>query len=367
MAELGLSGIRKGFGDTLILKGVDLHVADGQLVVLVGPSGCGKSTLLRTVAGLEIPDAGTIHIAGKDVTKAPPKDRDIGMVFQSYALYPHLTVRENLAFGLRLRKTDDATVRQRIDEVGKMLGLGHLLDRLPRQLSGGQRQRVAMGRAIARRPSIFLFDEPLSNLDAALRAEVRVEIKRLHADLAATMVYVTHDQVEAMTLADKLVVLNGGLVEQEGPPLEVYERPRTKFVAGFLGSPAMNFLEGQVENGRVRGEGFDLPARGVEPGPVSVGVRPHDVTLEAEGGLVLDVEVVEAMGFETYAHGRLGGKKFVARLEGDHRPKAGERLRLDVAARHLHVFGADGLRIELADAVEASHSSASSPRAPEVS
>ncbi|MCB9601850.1 MAG: sn-glycerol-3-phosphate ABC transporter ATP-binding protein UgpC [Sandaracinus sp.] len=352
MAELGLSGIRKGFGDTLILKGVDLHVADGQLVVLVGPSGCGKSTLLRTIAGLELPDQGTIRIAGKDLTKAPPKDRDIGMVFQSYALYPHLTVRDNLAFGLNLRKTDPSIVAKRIDEVAKMLGLGHLLERFPRQLSGGQRQRVAMGRAIARRPSIFLFDEPLSNLDAALRAEVRVEIKRLHAELAATMVYVTHDQVEAMTLADKLVVLNGGLVEQEGTPLEVYERPKTKFVAGFLGSPAMNFLEGDVVGGRVRGEAFDLPARTRASGKVSVGIRPHDVFLAPDGGLTLDVEVVEAMGFETYAHGKLGGVKFVARLEGDHRPTPGERLRLDVATRHLHLFGPDGARLEV-DAPEA--------------
>ena len=352
MAELGLNGIRKGFGDTLILKGVDLQVDDGQLVVLVGPSGCGKSTLLRTIAGLELPDAGTIRIAGKDLTKAPPKDRDVGMVFQSYALYPHLTVRENLAFGLRLRKTEESTISARVDEVAKMLGLAHLLERLPRQLSGGQRQRVAMGRAIARRPSIFLFDEPLSNLDAALRAEVRVEIKRLHAELAATMVYVTHDQVEAMTLADKLVVLNGGLIEQEGAPLEVYERPRTKFVAGFLGSPAMNFLEGVAEDGRLRGAGFDLGVRGLPPGPVSVGIRPHDVELHADGGLVLDVDVVEAMGFETYAYGRLGGAKFVARLEGAHRPKAGERLHLAVASRHLHLFGSDGKRLDLETAGE---------------
>ncbi|MBX3248026.1 MAG: sn-glycerol-3-phosphate ABC transporter ATP-binding protein UgpC [Myxococcales bacterium] len=348
MAELGLRDIRKAFGETHVLKGVDLSVRDGELVVLVGPSGCGKSTLLRTIAGLELPDSGTLHIGGRDVTKAAPKDRDIGMVFQSYALYPHLTVRDNLAFGLRLRKTDDATVKERVDGVAKMLGLAPLLDRYPRQLSGGQRQRVAMGRAIARRPALFLFDEPLSNLDAALRAEVRVEIKRLHAELSATMVYVTHDQVEAMTLADKLVVLNGGLVEQEGPPLEIYERPATKFVAGFLGSPAMNFLEGTVADGRVRGEGFDLAVAGVQPGKVTVGIRPHDVHLDASGGMKLVVEVVEAMGFETYAHGKLGGVPFVARLEGDHRPGVGETISLSVTAGHLHLFDESDRRISVA-------------------
>ncbi|HEY8074935.1 MAG TPA: ATP-binding cassette domain-containing protein, partial [Labilithrix sp.] len=230
-------GIHKAFGTTKILRGVDLEIPEGSFAVLVGPSGCGKSTLLRLVAGLETADEGTITLAGRDVTSLPPRDRDVAMVFQSYALYPHLTVRDNLAFGLELRGTEKSEIEKRIREASAMLGLEPLLDRLPKQLSGGQRQRVAMGRAIVRRPNIFLFDEPLSNLDAALRAEVRVDIRRLHDRLKATTLYVTHDQVEAMTLADTLWVLNGGLVEQKGPPLEVYEKPRTKFVATFLGSP----------------------------------------------------------------------------------------------------------------------------------
>lgn len=358
MAELGLSGIRKGFGDTLILKGVDLHVGDGQLVVLVGPSGCGKSTLLRTIAGLELPDAGTIHIAGKDLTKAPPKDRDIGMVFQSYALYPHLTVRDNLAFGLKLRGTPAAEINARIEEASAMLGLAKLMDRLPKQLSGGQRQRVAMGRAIVRRPTIFLFDEPLSNLDAALRAEVRVEIRRLHDRLGATTLYVTHDQVEAMTLADSLWVLNGGLVEQKGPPLEIYERPRTKFVATFLGSPQMNLVSGELESkgGVVFAEGGGLRTR-VDEGrfanalqhgrKVTIGIRPHDLFL-AKGGAPtigeLKVEIVEALGSEAFAHGwlRSSGPTFIARLDAaDARTvKPGSVIPLGVAPTAVHLFDA---------------------------
>jgi sn-glycerol 3-phosphate transport system ATP-binding protein/multiple sugar transport system ATP-binding protein len=351
VADLTLAGIRKQFGKTPVLRGIDLHAADGQLMVLVGPSGCGKSTLLRTIAGLEQVDEGRIQIGERDVTRAPPKDRDVAMVFQSYALYPHLTVAKNLAFGLELRKTARATIDARVEEVAGLLGLGELLGRYPRELSGGQRQRVAMGRAIARRPSLFLFDEPLSNLDAALRAEVRVEIKRLHQELAATMVYVTHDQVEAMTLADVLVVLNGGVVEQVGAPLDIYERPRTRFVAGFMGSPAMNFLEVDVEDGRARAKGVDLPLGLRVSGAQSLGIRPHDVRLaESEdrsdrAALELEVRVVEAMGFETYAHGTVGGQAFVARLEGEQRPKAGETLRLHADPAALHCFDPEtGLR-----------------------
>jgi len=343
VASLHLSGIEKSLGGNLILRGIDLDVEDGQLVVLVGPSGCGKSTLLRTIAGLEAPNAGRIEIGGRDVTALAPRDRDIAMVFQSYALYPHMKVRANLAFGLKLRKADKKTISTRIKEVSEMLGLGPLLERYPRQLSGGQRQRVAMGRAIARRPAVFLFDEPLSNLDAALRSEVRVEIKRLHATLGATIVYVTHDQVEAMTLADRLVVLNEGIVEQVGAPLEVYQRPRSRFVAAFMGSPAMNFLSARVEKGRVTADGLDLPApEGAAGGDVLVGIRPHDVSVAEgdAGGATLRVEVVEAMGFEAYAHGHVGGARFVARLEGADvkRLSVGDEIRLAIPGDAVHLF-----------------------------
>ncbi|HFE47435.1 MAG TPA: ATP-binding cassette domain-containing protein, partial [Nannocystis exedens] len=246
MVAVTVSEVRKNFGTTEVLKGINVHVADGDFAVLVGPSGCGKSTLLRILSGLEEVTSGTLTFGGREVTHLQPRDRDIAMVFQSYALYPHLSVRDNLAFGLKLRKTAAATIKSRVDEVAEMLGLGPLLDRLPKALSGGQRQRVAMGRAIVRRPALFLFDEPLSNLDAALRAQVRVEIRRLHDKLSATSVYVTHDQVEAMTLADVMFVLNGGVVEQSGRPLEVYDSPATRFVAGFLGSPAMNFIPATI-------------------------------------------------------------------------------------------------------------------------
>ncbi len=326
------------------MKGIDLAVADGQLVVLVGPSGCGKSTLLRTIAGLELPDDGQVRIGERDVTRLAPRERDIAMVFQSYALYPHLTVRDNLAFGLKLRGEKPEVISARIKEVSAMLGLGELLQRLPRELSGGQRQRVAMGRAVARRADLYLLDEPLSNLDAALRAEVRVEIKKLHAELGATMVYVTHDQVEAMTLADVLVVLNAGQVEQSGPPLEVYEQPASRFVASFMGSPSMNFLGARIEAGKVTAEGVELALeRETDDGEVLLGVRPHDVIHAGDAesaALHFDVEVVEAMGFEAYAHGKVGPAPFIARIEGDvaRKTSPGDRLPLSVAPDRVHLF-----------------------------
>jgi sn-glycerol 3-phosphate transport system ATP-binding protein/multiple sugar transport system ATP-binding protein len=343
VAALTLRGIEKKLGENPILRGIDLEVAEGELVVLVGPSGCGKSTLLRTIAGLELPDAGEVRIGERDVTRLAPRERDVAMVFQSYALYPHLTVRENLAFGLKLRKESASTIAARVAEVAAMLGLEPLLDRYPRQMSGGQRQRVAMGRAIARRPSLFLFDEPLSNLDAALRAEVRVEIKRLHRSLGRAMIYVTHDQVEAMTLADRLVVLRAGEVEQVGPPLEVYGKPASRFVASFMGSPAMNFLSAEVEGGRVRAPGIELPLGAAPEGRVVVGIRPHDVRRERGGGITFRVDVVEAMGFEAYAHGKVGDTPFVARLEGDDaaRMAPGETLELAVSEAGVHVFDAE--------------------------
>ena len=349
MTSLSLQRIEKKLGGAPILRGIDLDVASGELVVLVGPSGCGKSTLLRTVAGLELPDAGTIRIGDRDVTTLPPRDRDVGMVFQSYALYPHLTVRENLAFGLTLRRTEAATVKARVEEVSSMLGLEKLLDRYPRDMSGGQRQRVAMGRAIARRPSLFLFDEPLSNLDAALRAEVRVEIKRLHARLAATMLYVTHDQVEAMTLADRLVVLRAGVVEQLGAPLDIYAEPASRFVAGFLGSPAMNFLTVRREGDRLLAPGVSLaiPSTLETPKELVLGVRPHDLRPTSEASaLSFEVDVVEAMGFEAFAYGQIKDATdaspgtFIARLDEAALRTAQHGARLALAVERAHLFDA---------------------------
>jgi len=349
-------GVHKAFGGTQVLRGVDLSVPDGGFAVLVGSSGCGKSTLLRSIAGLETVDAGSIHLAGRDVTRLAPRDRDIAMVFQSYALYPHLSVRDNLAFGLKLRGVARGEIEARVREVSQMLGLEALLDRLPKQLSGGQRQRVAMGRAIARRPTMFLFDEPLSNLDAALRAEVRVDIRRLHDRLHATTVYVTHDQVEAMTLADTLWVMNKGLVEQSGPPLEVYERPRTRFVATFLGSPAMNLLDAKLVRkgaGAWLAEGADLAvpldaerfgSSLTEGREVTVGVRPHDLCVAQQGTTELGeivVEVVEALGFESYVHGwaRQAGPSIVMRLDtAAGSVRVGERVKLAAAPDKVHLF-----------------------------
>ena len=348
-------GVHKAFGANPILRGVDVEIHEGAFAVLVGPSGCGKSTLLRLVAGLEIADAGTIELAGRDVTHLAPRDRDVAMVFQSYALYPHLSVRENLSFGLKLRKVPPAEIASRIKDASAMLGLDTLLERLPKQLSGGQRQRVAMGRAIVRRANLFLFDEPLSNLDAALRAEVRVEIRRLHDRLGATTLYVTHDQVEAMTLADTLWVMNGGVVEQKGAPLDVYERPRSRFVATFLGSPQMNVVEGKLtrKDGRwvADGGGITTPVDEerygdalVEGRAVEVGVRPHDFAVCAPeaAAATLKVELVEALGFEAFAYGwlRASGPRIVARLEAADakRVKGGAELPLTVERARVHLF-----------------------------
>jgi sn-glycerol 3-phosphate transport system ATP-binding protein/multiple sugar transport system ATP-binding protein len=353
MASVTVSSLTKRFGNTEVLKGVTIEVPEGSFAVLVGPSGCGKSTLLRLLAGLESADTGAIKFGERDVTRLEPRDRDIAMVFQSYALYPHLTVRENLAFGLKLRKTDKAEIEKRVAEASEVLGLGPLLDRLPKALSGGQRQRVAMGRAIVRRPSLFLFDEPLSNLDAALRSQVRVDIRKLHDRLNATSVYVTHDQVEAMTLADVLFVLNKGVVEQSGAPLEVYATPRTRFVAGFLGSPAMNFVDVKIteKDGAFRAVGkggFSMPLAQESFGgelqngrEVTLGVRPHEVELvegDNDEGVPFEVSIVEALGAESYAHGILGGSNVVARIDASSGIKKGQTIR--VALRNVHLFDA---------------------------
>jgi multiple sugar transport system ATP-binding protein len=316
MATVSIRGVRKSFGATPILHGVSVEVADGEFTVLVGPSGCGKSTLLRMIAGLEEIDGGEVAIGGRVVNKVPPKQRDIAMVFQNYALYPHMTVRDNMAFSLRLAKAPREAMDERVDRAASILGLAGLLDRYPRQLSGGQRQRVAMGRAIVRDPQVFLFDEPLSNLDAKLRVQTRAELKDLHQRLRTTTIYVTHDQIEAMTMADKIVVMQGGRIEQVGSPLELYDHPANRFVAGFIGSPAMNFLPGAVEAGGFRAEGgtlWPLPP-GVTQSyndnmPAVYGVRPEHLQLAeagAPGAVPLLVQVVEPTGSETQVHGRLG-------------------------------------------------------------
>ena len=345
MVSVRAKRVIKRFGATTVLRGVNLDIEDGAFAVLVGPSGCGKSTLLRLLAGLERLSEGTIHFGEQDVTQLEPRDRDIAMVFQSYALYPHMSVRRNLEFGLRLRKTNAATMKQRVDEVARMLDIGHLLDRLPKALSGGQRQRVAMGRAIVRRPALFLFDEPLSNLDPALRAQVRVDIRKLHDELGVTSVYVTHDQVEAMTLADVLYVLEGGEVQQHGRPIDIYRNPANRFVAGFLGSPAMNLHEAALE--RRNGQWFASEVAVVgaaefaklEPGrEVFVGVRPHDVALtDHDPDLQLAVEVVETLGPELTVHGKLVGSQraFVAVLPADHPVRRGDTLPLRIVRMHL--------------------------------
>ena len=350
MASVELEQVEKRFGETRIVKGVSLSIEKGEFLVLVGPSGCGKSTCLRMIAGLETPSAGTIRIGGRVVNELAPKDRDIAMVFQSYALYPHMTVAENIAFGLTLRKLPKAEIASRVDEVARSLELGHLLHRKPKELSGGQRQRVAMGRAIARRPQVFLFDEPLSNLDAALRVQMRAELAALHRRLGATMIYVTHDQVEAMTLATRIAVLEGGVLQQVGPALELFHRPANRFVAGFIGSPSMNFVQGRlVASGAgvaFSAPGLEVPRRaggGLGPGEVTLGVRPHDLAL-GEGGAPGVVEVLEPLGWEAHAHVRLGNDRVVVRLEGEGaaRVRTGDRVHVLVDPARVHLFGADG-------------------------
>ncbi len=359
MAELRVEKLGKSFGRVPVLRDIELHVADGEMMVVLGPSGCGKSTLLRLVAGLERADSGTIRIGGRVVNGLEPKDRDIAMVFQNYALYPHMSVYDNMAYGLRNRRVPKAEIDRRVREAAGILGLADLLDRKPRQLSGGQRQRVAMGRAIVREPAIFLFDEPLSNLDAKLRVQMRHEIRQLQARLRTTGLYVTHDQVEAMTLGDRLVVMNQGRIEQIGAPLEVYARPETLFVAGFIGSPPMNVLPATVAEGgaAVRlGQGLLPLARPVARpagSAILIGIRPeHLLPADADGGLPFEVEWLEALGADTVLHGRVPdvGEASV-RVAGSFDVRAGERLRLGVAPAHLHPFDPEnGRRIPAADA-----------------
>jgi multiple sugar transport system ATP-binding protein len=366
MASLTLERLHKAFGAVEVIRDASLEVADGEFVVFVGPSGCGKSTLLRLIAGLEEATSGDIRIDGQSVAGTPAADRGVAMVFQSYALYPHMTVRQNLSFGLENMRMKREEVAGRVERAAKMLRIDPFLDRKPRQLSGGQRQRVAIGRAITRDPKIFLFDEPLSNLDAELRVLMRLEISRLHARLGNTMIYVTHDQVEAMTMADRIVVLRAGAIEQVGAPLELYNRPRNRFVAGFIGSPRMNFLPGRIA--RADESAFDVDCDGLgamrfpregravsEGQRVSFGVRPEDLRVvpEAGEGWTLEVDVVEQHGSATYLHCRAPAaaasgtdlSEVLVQVPGQGAQRAGERVRAAPAAGRWHLFGADDRRI----------------------
>jgi sn-glycerol 3-phosphate transport system ATP-binding protein len=357
MASVTLSDVRKVYhGGVEAVRGVSFDVADGSFCVLVGPSGCGKSTLLRMVAGLETISGGTVRIGDRVVNDIEPSERDIAMVFQNYALYPHMSVYDNMAYGLRNRGTPKAEIDQRVREAARILDVEPYLDRRPKALSGGQRQRVAMGRAIVRKPQVFLFDEPLSNLDAKLRVQMRVEIKRLQRALGVTSLYVTHDQVEAMTLSDLLVVMNGGRVEQIGTPTELYRRPATRFVAGFIGSPAMNFLAGRIENeGTVTIDGHRIalgtPARGMLPGAaVEVGLRPEDLQLANGGGaqLSMEVEFVEELGATRLLHGRSAGGAITVQVPAAETRSSGT-LGLAIDPALVHLFDpADGRRAGMA-------------------
>jgi multiple sugar transport system ATP-binding protein len=370
MASVTLEGIRKiyqGTTEHVAVHGVNLHVEDGEFVVLVGPSGCGKSTTLRMIAGLESISAGKLSIDGRVVNDVPPKDRDIAMVFQSYALYPHMTVRENLAFALKLRKSSREEIDKRVNRAAEILGITDFLDRTPKQLSGGQRQRVALGRAIVREPKVFLFDEPLSNLDAQLRVQMRREIAKLHKDLAATMIYVTHDQVEAMTLGDRIVVMSNGHVQQIDTPMNLYDHPKNRFVAGFIGSPGMNFADGAL----VRGETMqfvadmnaftvDLPPslvtrmEGLDGHAVTLGIRPEDVSVVPESGPALflgestivhppitapaRLDLVEALGNEVFVYASFGSHSVTARIAPRPLPDIGEPVTLAFDLAKAHFF-----------------------------
>jgi multiple sugar transport system ATP-binding protein len=360
MASLELVDLRKSFGAVEVIKGIDLAIAEGEFVALVGPSGCGKSTLLRIIAGLDEATAGRLLMDGREVSGETPRERNVAMVFQSYALYPHMTVRDNLSFNLRLSRLAPSRIVARVTEAARLLELGELLGRKPAQLSGGQRQRVAMGRAIVRDPALFLFDEPLSNLDAKLRVQMRAEIKALQDKVRTTSIYVTHDQIEAMTLADRIVVLNRGRVEQVGTPLELYRRPANTFVAGFIGSPAMNFLpavaargEGgpvaRLADGTALALGRDTPV--TEGQPVTLGLRPEHVDLMGLDGAVARVRLVEPTGAQTYLHLDLAGQDVVAVVDGGSTPTKGDVVRAGVPPQNVHVFDSEtGRRLDRTDA-----------------
>ncbi len=367
MAKLSLRNVQKTYaGNVKVVHGIDMEINDGEFIVIVGPSGCGKSTLLRMVAGLEAISGGEVHIGDKIVNNLEPAERDIAMVFQNYALYPHMSVYDNMAYGLKIRGMAKAEIEQRVKHAAGILELAPLLERKPRVLSGGQRQRVAMGRAIVREPAVFLFDEPLSNLDAKLRVQMRLELKELHRRLRTTSMYVTHDQVEAMTLADRMMVLNGGRVEQIGTPLEVYARPASTFVAGFIGSPPMNLVPVARTNGGQGGAQMRVESKeGAQAQPAAtlghlpmglhlperalLGLRPEHIEPCAahEAIAEIDVRLVEALGADSFAYGALGGQPVVVRLDSNMQVRGGDRLPITASAEHLHFFDTDsGKRIE---------------------
>ncbi|MFN8899506.1 MAG: sn-glycerol-3-phosphate import ATP-binding protein UgpC [Pseudomonadota bacterium] len=353
MAAIRFSDVVKRYGSgaaaNQVIHGVNAEIGDGEFVVIVGPSGCGKSTLLRMVAGLEAISGGQIEIGGRVVNDIDPSERDIAMVFQNYALYPHFDVFGNMAYGLRIRKIPEAEVRARVEKAAATLQLTALLDRKPRQLSGGQRQRVAMGRAIVRQPQVFLFDEPLSNLDAKLRAQTRLEIQKLHGELGVTSLFVTHDQVEAMTLAQRMIVMNAGRIEQIGTPEEVYLRPQTTFVAGFIGSPPMNLLEGRADGSRftIGGTTLPLPASAPRAGALVLGTRPEHLEVDAAGTWSMTIEMQEMLGAERLLHGHVGEASCTVRVPGTLAvARNGDTLRLRAAPEHLHWFDpASGTRV----------------------
>ena len=344
-SNLSVRDVDISFGSTRVLEKLNIEVAQSEFLVLLGPSGCGKSTLLNAIAGLIDVSAGQIWIGGKNVTWAEPKDRGIGMVFQSYALYPRMSVRGNMSFGLKIAGAPQAEIDRRIGAAADMLRLGPLLDRKPAALSGGQRQRVAIGRALVREAPVFLFDEPLSNLDAQLRAELRVEIKRLHQRIGATMIYVTHDQIEALTLADRVAVMQGGKIQQLDTPMAIYARPATKFVAAFVGSPAMNFVAGKLAGGVFFAEGLHVPVAVSGSGAVTFGIRPEHVTMAASG-IAASVEMIEPMGADTLVWCRVGALPLSMRVSGQTRITLGEQLKLVFPPEHISIFDdATGARL----------------------
>jgi lactose/L-arabinose transport system ATP-binding protein len=351
MSGLSLKGIRKSYGSVEVIKDIDLEIQDREFVVFVGPSGCGKSTLLRMIAGLEPITSGELDIGGKRVNDIDPSKRGIAMVFQSYALYPHMTVRENMGFALRFAKVPKDEIERQVDAAAKVLGLGPLMDRRPKELSGGQRQRVAIGRAIVRHPNVFLFDEPLSNLDAELRVHMRIEIARLHRELATTIIYVTHDQIEAMTLADKIVVLNEGRVQQAGTPLQLYDDPDNLFVAGFIGSPKMNFLRAVVDEGSARlidygGQRIPLTVRAMPGQEVTLGIRPEHFQSDGQAKLDVEVEMVEHLGAETYAYARSAANEALTiATRNDRTIRAGDRITANFDPARALIFDGNGQRL----------------------